>query len=75
MRKCKFQFAERFCEATERDRTSKTTVVHALARAVRPASLAASARLGLFGAARARVHAVPKVNGFKKTGSVEFRVG
>jgi len=75
MRKCKFQFAERFCEATERDRARKKTGVQALARAVRPASLAASARLSLLVAARARVHAVPQVGGFKKTGLRSFGIG
>ena len=67
MRKCKSQFAERLCVATERDRAIKKTKVQALARAVRPASLAASARLNLLVAARASAHAVPQVAGFKKT--------
>jgi len=75
MRKCKSQFVERLCVATERDRTSKTTVVQALARAVRPASLAASARLSLFVAARASAHAVPQVTGFKRTMSVSSGFG
>jgi len=67
MRKCKSQFAERLCVTTERDRAIKKTEVQALARAVRPASLAASARLNLLVAARASAHAVPQVAGFKKT--------
>ena len=75
MRKYKFQFAERFCEATERHRASKKTGVQALARAVRPASLAASARLSLLVAARASAHAVPQVTGFKRTMSVSSGFG
>ena len=44
MRKFKFQFAAHSCEAIEWNRTSRKAVVQTLARAVRPASLAASAR-------------------------------
>ena len=68
MRKCKSQFAERLCVTTERDRAIKKTEVQALARAVRPAALAASAWHSLFVAASAEAHAVPQVTGFKKTG-------
>ena len=60
--------------AIEWNRASKKTVVQALVRAVRPASLAASARLSPFVAARARVHAVPQVAGFKKTGLRSFGI-
>jgi len=67
MRKSQYQFVERFCVATERDRTSKTTEVQALAQAVRPASLAASARLSLFVAERTEVNAVPLITGPEKT--------
>jgi len=75
MRNPKPQFAERFFVATERDRTSKKTGVLALARAVRPASLAVSARLSMFVATRNRVNAVPEVAELKKTGAVSSRFG
>ena len=75
MRKCKSQFVERLCVTTERDRAIKKTGVQALVRAVRPASLAASARLSLFVAARASAHAVPQVTGFKRTMSVSSGFG
>ena len=70
----KYQFAMRFFVATELNRTNEETGFQALVRAVRPASLAASARLNLLVAARASAHAVPQVTGFKKTGLRSFGI-
>ena len=71
----KYQFAMRFFVATELNRTNEETGFQALVRAVRPASLAASARLSLFVAALAEAHAVPEVTGFHRTMSVSSGFG
>ena len=65
----------RFFVATELNRTNEETGFQALVRAVRPASLAASARLSLFVAALAEAHAVPEVTGFHRTMSVSSGFG
>jgi len=71
----KYKFAARVLVATEWNQATKKTDGQALARAVRPASLAASARHSLFGSTHAEAHAVPEVTRLKRTMSVPSGYG